>query len=96
LYFSCKASLNNLNEKGCVHHFDAEAGGKPSIFLKKNLPLMNEKRGNHHIVPPQPQMTPWPCQQCYHQKPLTPSQFSATSSSSTTANYVALFGGVML
>jgi hypothetical protein len=21
----CKVSLNNLNEKGCVHHFDSEA-----------------------------------------------------------------------
>jgi hypothetical protein len=37
LYSPCKASLNNFNGNGCVHHFDfdAEAGGTSSISNKK-------------------------------------------------------------
>jgi hypothetical protein len=35
LYSPYKASLNNLNKIGSVHHFDAEAQGRSSILQKK-------------------------------------------------------------
>jgi hypothetical protein len=41
--FFYKASLNNLNENNCVHHFDGKAGIDPPLQKEKkrsrNLPM---------------------------------------------------------